>query len=50
MAKDYIGTVNISGSTLDWIKYTAGLCKTLKASNHDISVIEVEKIIGGGAA
>jgi DNA (cytosine-5)-methyltransferase 1 len=40
MRKDYIGTVNIEG-TWDFIKFTKGLCKTLKAETHDISVVEV---------
>lgn len=40
MRKDYLGTVNIEGSW-DFIKFTKGLFKTLKAEKHDISVVEV---------
>lgn len=40
MQKDYLGTVNIKGSEA-FTKFTKGICKTLKAEQHDISVVEV---------
>ena len=46
MRKDYLGTVNIDG-TWDFIKYSAAICKTLKANVHDISVVEVINLSEG---
>lgn len=40
MQKDYLGTVDINSSEA-FIKFIKGICKTLKAEKHDISVVEV---------
>lgn len=39
MRKDYIGTVDL-GSSWEFMNYSKGICKTLKATNDRISVIE----------
>lgn len=44
MRKDYLGTINIDGSK-NFIKFTSGICKTLKAESHDICAIECIKLM-----
>lgn len=40
MQKDYTGTVDL-GSSWEFMNYSKGICKTLKATNDRISVIEI---------
>ena len=40
MQKDIVGTIDYEPSE-DFQHYSSGLCKTLKASTHDICAIEV---------
>lgn len=40
MRKDYTGTVDL-GSSWEFMNYSKGICKALKATNDRISVIEI---------
>lgn len=46
MRKDYTGTVDL-GSSWEFINYSKGICKTLKATNDRISVVEIINLSEG---